>query len=51
VLVAAGSSRFGMRACLSGTAVIYLCCAVLLATAAGRVADKNRHDGCSTVAR
>jgi predicted MFS family arabinose efflux permease len=51
VLVAAGASRFGMRACLSGTALVYLCCAVLLATAARRVGDKNRQDGRSTVAR
>ena len=34
VLVAAGSRRFGMSACLSATSAIYLCCAILLAAAA-----------------
>jgi len=34
VLVAAGSRRFGMSACLSATSVIYLCCSILLAAAA-----------------
>ena len=36
VVVAAGSGRFGMSACLSATSAIYLGCALLLASAAHR---------------
>ena len=41
VLVAAGTRRFGMSACLSATSAIYLVCAVLLVWAARRQRAKH----------
>jgi MFS family permease len=41
VLVAAESARYGMSACLSATALVYLVCAVMLATATVLLRKRN----------